>query len=335
MGNLFRRLRQQAKLWLGILTLVVGIAVFYDISSEAQSGKLMVDSGRLRSHLRTLATERYTNLALARTRAYLTQQLTTYGYEPTAQTFGSGNSAGTNLSIVRPGRQTPRQKILVGAHYDSVSGSPGADDNASGVATALEIARIFANYPTDKSLQVVFFDQEEFQPEGAGLVGSNAFVNIPANLDGLESAIILEMLGYACHEPGCQTYPPGLEQQNLPTQGDFIGVLGDTDHLDLLANFATEIENEPTETTLQAVTLPVAIGALPFMPDLFRSDHVPFWLKGIGAVMVSDTANFRNPHYHQESDTVASLDEVFLEQTANYIVARAEKLLQDSGEMPP
>ncbi|MBE9068123.1 M28 family peptidase [Leptolyngbya cf. ectocarpi LEGE 11479] len=330
MGNLFRR---QAGLWLGMIALVIGIAVFYDISSEAQSGKLMVDNERLRSHLHTLATKRYTNLALARTRAYLTQQLKTYGYEPISQTFGAGNSAGTNLSIVRPGTQTPQQKILVGAHYDSVSGSPGADDNASGVATALEIARIFANYPTHKSLQVVFFDQEEFQPEGAGLVGSNAFVNNPANLDGLESSIILEMLGYACHEPGCQTYPPGLEQQNLPTQGDFIGVLGDTDHLDLLATFATEIENEstaPTETTLQAVTLPVAIGALPFMPDLFRSDHVPFWLKGIGAVMVSDTADFRNPNYHQESDTVESLDEVFLEQTANYIVERVEKLLQGS-----
>lgn len=318
-----------------MIALVIGIAVFYDISSEAQSGRLMVDGERLRSHLHTLSTERYTNLALARTRAYLTQQLKTYGYEPTSQIFGAGNSVGTNLSIVRPGTQTPEQKILVGAHYDSVSGSPGADDNASGIATALEIARIFANYPTDKTLQVVFFDQEEFQPEGAGLVGSNAFVNNPANLDGLESTIILEMLGYTCHEPGCQTYPPGLEQQNLPTQGDFIGVLGDADHLDLLATFATEVEDEPTTTkALQAVTLPVPLGTLPLMPDLFRSDHVPFWIKGIGAVMVSDTANFRNPNYHQESDTLESLDRVFLEQTANYIVERVAKLLQDSWEMP-
>lgn len=329
MGNLFRR---QARLWLGMLVLVMGVVVFHDISSRAQSGTLIVDGERLRSHLHTLATERYTSLDLARTRAYLTQQLETYGYEPTAQTFGSDNSAGINLSIVRPGTQTPGQKILVGAHYDSVPGSPGADDNASSVATALEIARIFAHYPTDKTLQVVFFDQEELQPEGAGLLGSNAFVNNPANLEGLESSIILEMLGYACHEPGCQTYPPGLEQQNLPTIGDFIGVLGDTDHLDLLTTFATEVDNEPTASTeaLQAVILPVSLGALPFMPDLFRSDHVPFWLKGIGAVMVSDTANFRNPNYHQESDTVESLDRVFLEQTANYIVERVAKLLQDS-----
>lgn len=313
-----------------MLAVVIGIAVFHDISSEAQSEKLMVDGERLRSHLHTLATERYTNLDLARTRAYLTQQLRTYGYEPTSQTFGAGSSAGTNLSVVRPGTHAPGQKILVGAHYDSVLGSPGADDNASGIATALEVARIFANYPTNKTLQVVFFDQEELQPQGAGLIGSNAFVNEPVNLDGLESVVILEMLGYACHEPGCQTYPPGLEQQNLPTQGDFIGVLGDTDHLDLLTTFATEVEHELPTEALQAVTLPVSLGALPLMPDLFRSDHAPFWLQGIGAVMVSDTANFRNPNYHQESDIIESLDQVFLEQTANYVAERVETLLQGS-----
>lgn len=305
--------------------------MFYKVSSEAQSRELGVDSGRLRSHLIQFATERYTNLALARSRAYLIQHLQDYGYDPISQPFGTGDSAGINLSVVRPGTQIPEQKILVGAHYDSVPGSPGADDNASAVATALEIARIFAGHPTDKTLQIVFFDQEERQSEGAGLLGSSAFVKDATNLNGLESAVILEMLGYACYDPGCQTYPPGLEQYNLPPQGDFIGVIGDTDHPDLLAAFATDIENEsaePKEPLLKAVTLSVSVGSLPFMPDLFRSDHAPFWLKGIGAVMVSDTANFRNPNYHRDSDTVESLDLAFLEQTANYVVERVEKLLK-------
>lgn len=321
------KVRYRFGLGLGMLALAA-VFLLYGVSSLAQTRKLILDNGQLMGHMQRLATERYSDLELARTRAYLTQELEAYGYEPTKQVFGSGASRGTNLSILRPGTQTPEQKILVGAHYDSVAGSPGADDNASAVATALEIARIFADYSTDKTLQVVFFDQEELQPEGAGLLGSNAFVDEAANLEGLEGAVILEMLGYACYETGCQNYPSGLEQQNLPSQGDFIGVIGNTDHPELLAAFATG--TEPNDSALQAVTLPVPIGALPFMPDLFRSDHAPFWLKGIGAVMVSDTADFRNPHYHRPTDTVENLDMLFLEKTAQYVVERVANLLENS-----
>lgn len=325
---------QRLGLWLGLLTLVVSMIMVYWVSSATPLDQLVVDRIQLRSHLQTLVTERYTDLELARTRAYLVQQLRNYGYQPISQPFGTGDSAGINLSVIHPGTRTPEQKILVGAHYDSVAGSPGADDNASAVATVLEVARIFSTYPTDKTLQIVFFDQEERQPEGAGLFGSNAFVNEIANLNGLEGAVILEMVGYACHESGCQSYPPGIEQDSLPTQGDFIGVIGDSEHLELLNTFATDAEDiatTPSSTDLKAMTLPIPVGLLPFMPDLFRSDHAPFWLKGIGAVMVSDTANFRNPNYHQPSDTLESLDLIFLEQTAQYVVERVEQLLQISG----
>ena len=323
--------RNRVGLWLGLVVLITGLCLACGASLTAQAEGPVVDIGQMRSHLETIATERYDDLALARTRAYLIQQLETYGYEPVSQPFGSGDGAGVNISAVRLGRQDPGHKILVGAHYDSVAGSPGADDNASGVVAALEIARLFANYPTDKTLQVVFFDQEEFQPSGAGLLGSNAFVNEADNLEGLEGAVILEMLGYACYEPGCQSYPPELEQQNFPSRGDFIGVVGDAEHPDLLATFERSAM-EPDDSSadpdrLEAVTLSVPVAAVSFMPDLFRSDHVPFWLRGIGAVMVSDTANFRNPHYHQASDTVETLDWVFLEQTTAYVMGRVESLL--------
>ena len=321
MGNQVKRLGW----WLGALMLAIAMFVMYQVASTAQLQALAVNSTQLRTHLDQLATERYSDLALARTRAYLTQQLRSYGYELTTQPFGSGESIGANLSVIRPGTEDPGHKILVGAHYDSVQGSPGADDNASAVVAALEIARIFADYPTDKTLQVVFFDQEEYQPEGAGLLGSNAFVSEASNLEGLDGAVILEMVGYACYEAGCQSYPPGLEQEGFPDVGDFIGVIGDAEHPDFLAAFATA-----EEESLGAVTLPVPVGALPFMPDLFRSDHVPFWLKGVGAVMVSDTANFRNPNYHQSSDTLESLDLEFLEETTQYVVERLEQLLSVS-----
>ncbi|MEM9980443.1 MAG: M28 family peptidase [Cyanobacteria bacterium P01_D01_bin.2] len=324
-------LKNRVGLWLGLAVFITGLCLACGASLTAQAGGLVVDIGQMRSQLETIATERYSDLALARTRAYLIQQLETYGYEPVSQPFGTGDSAGVNISVVRVGRQDPGHKILVGAHYDSVAGSPGADDNASGVVAALEIARLFANYPTDKTLQVVFFDQEEFQPSGTGLLGSNAFVNEATNLEGLEGAVILEMLGYACYEPGCQSYPPGLEQQDFPSRGDFIGVVGDAEHPDLLATFDSSAvqPDDSSANRLEVVTLSVPLEALSLMPDLFRSDHVPFWLQGVGAVMVSDTANFRNPHYHQASDTAETLDWVFFEQTTAYVVGRVEGLLRD------
>lgn len=323
-----KQLRQRLGLCFGMVAIALFMAC--GVASNAELQSLNVDGELLRSHLRTLATERYNTSDLVRTSGYLTQQLRAYGYDPKLQEFGTGDSAGTNVSVLRPGTQTPDQKILVGAHYDTVAGSPGADDNASAVATALEIARIFANTPTEKTLQVVFFDQEEQQPNGEGLLGSRAFANQPANLTGLNSAVILEMLGYGCYEPGCQTYPPGLDLYNLPSQGDFISVIGNIDAPELLATFATPTDDLQTAATaLQSLTLPVPIDESSAIPDLFRSDHVPFWENGIGAVMISDTANFRNPHYHQPSDTVENLDMAFLEKTATFVVERLEKLLQE------
>ena len=312
---------------------------------------LTVDESQLMAHVTALAQPRFTLEDKVVARQYITEQLMRYGFNPQEQRYdNSDNGApdGVNIVATLAGTDPAAGAIVLGAHYDTMMDSPGADDNGSAIATLLEAARIFStaantlenatpaneaplnisrSYPA-RSLQLVFFDQEELQPEGAGLLGSNAFVGEANNLDGLESAVILEMLGYACYEPGCQRYPTGLEQQNFPSQGDFIGVIGDAEHPDLLAVFETSAGSEPAaDRPLRAVTLPVPVGALPFMPDLFRSDHVPFWLKGVGAVMVSATANFRNPNYHRSSDTVESLELDFLNQTTQYVVERLERLL--------
>ncbi|MEO0456718.1 MAG: M28 family peptidase [Cyanobacteria bacterium P01_A01_bin.114] len=289
---------------------------------SAPPSALSVEAGRLRSHLTTLSTERYLETELTAARSYLTDTLIDYGYEPEQHPFGAGATGGVNLIATRPGTDPEAGTLLVGAHYDTVQYSPGADDNASAVAATLEIARLFADYATPRTLKIVFFDQEELQPDGFGLLGSQAFVETEQNLAGLQGAVILEMLGYACEEAGCQQYPSGLPISNLPTQGNFLGALGDLPHPELLQAF--QAANTPE---LPIITLPVPVNGSETLPDLFRSDHVPFWQAGLGAVMVTDTADFRNPHYHLPTDTPDTLDEAFLQRGTQKIVEVISALL--------
>jgi hypothetical protein len=156
-----------------------------------------------------------------------------------------------------------------------------------------------------------------------------AFAADPANLRQIEGVINLDMVGYACYTPGCQQYPQGLPVTPPSIQGDFIAVVGDQEHLPLLNAF----QNQPPETELPpALTLPVPLKGL-LTPDVLRSDHAPFWAKNIGAVLVSDTANFRNPHYHQSSDTLATIDPTFLTGVTQRVVNVVHGLLNSQASL--
>ncbi len=225
---------------------------------------------------------------------------------------------------------------MLGAHYDSAVASPGADDNGSAIAAALEAARIFSSQsaalqtadanPAPKSLKIVFFDQEEQQPDGSGLLGSLAFTSVASNLANVKGAIILDMIGYACRIPGCQSYPERLPVVNVPDTGDFLAVLGLESHTDLLGSFMLSAKsNWPL-----VLTLPIPKLMLNVFPDLLRSDHAPFWEKGIPAVFVSDTANFRNPNYHTASDTPDTLDRSFFRGSSQHVVNAIAALLNQT-----
>lgn len=322
--------------WAALSALIVVLLGWgFGLHPFSQAGQsLQVNTERLVADLQTLAQERYTEAELADTRSYISRQLNLAGYAVEQQPFELQGVSGSNLIATRPGTDLTAGTFLVGSHYDSVQGSPGADDNASAVAAALEVARLFAHKPTSATLKVVFFDQEEQQPVGEGILGSTAFVLDETNLVGLRGAIVLEMVGYTCDTPGCQQYPEGLELDNRRDIGDFIGVIGDTQHPELLAAFAgpsaeSELADglESDADSLPIITLTVPISAAVFLPDLFRSDHAPFWIKGIGAVMVTDTADFRNPNYHQPTDTLASLDIDFLTRVTQKVVLTVETLL--------
>ena len=213
--------------------------------------------------------------------------------------------------------------MIVGAHYDSLPGTPGADDNASAVAALLELAawigpRLAAEGRPTARLQLAAYDQEE-----DGLVGSSRHSGTVAG--AVKGMISLEMLGYMDHRPGSQRLPPDLKGL-YPDVGDFIGVVG----------------NETARGLLEIVTaglkridgLPVESMAVPgdgtLLPVTRLSDHASFWDRGLPALMITDTSFFRNPHYHQATDTPATLDYAFLAKVTAGVCLGTWNLLSDA-----
>ncbi|MBE9093213.1 M28 family peptidase [Tychonema sp. LEGE 07203] len=281
-----------------------------------------IDPSQLWKHVENLAGEREGERDRAFARDYISQELKNLGFAPELQPFDRG----INVFTERKGTDSKAGAILVAAHYDTVPKSPGADDNATGVAVVLEVARLLGSRPTPRTLQVAFFDREEL-----GLLGSLAFAGSDARLKNLQGVVVLDMVGYACRAPGCQRYPEGLTAQPFleasgvtsPDKGEFIAVVGDAEHPLLLKTFA-ESRNADLPPV---VALPVPLKGL-LTPDVLRSDHAPFWYKGIGAVLVTDTANLRSPHYHQSTDTLATIDRPFFAGSAQIVVNATAKLLE-------
>lgn len=187
----------------------------------------------------------------------------------------------------------------------------------------LEAARLLSSHSTPRTLQLAFFDLEE-----AGLLGSKAFVTKTAHLKNLRGVIVMDMVGYACHTTGCQQYPPGLPVTPPTDKGDFLVVIGDTEHIPLLNTF----HNSHTANLPSVLTLPIPFKGL-LTPDTLRSDHAPFWYQGVGAVLVTDTANLRTPHYHQPSDTPENIDRPFFVGAAQRVVNATTQLLESSDAL--
>ncbi|MEG4012029.1 MULTISPECIES: M20/M25/M40 family metallo-hydrolase [unclassified Microcoleus] len=192
--------------------------------------------------------------------------------------------------------------IVIGAHYDTVPGTAGADDNATGVAVLLELARAIALQPLQYPVQLVAFDMEE-----AGCWGSKHHAaKYKQQQQSIRLMISLEMLGYCNNKPNSQSYPAGLKYF-YPNIGNFIALIGNLRTVrDMMA-----LSGNIRKSGQACEWLPVPNRGL-IVPDTRRSDHAPFWDNGYPAIMVTDTANMRNPHYHQASDKIETLDLDFL-----------------------
>ena len=213
------------------------------------------------------------------------------------------NLPGANNAIIAP--------IIIGAHYDAVPGTLGADDNATGVAVLLEMAEIFATHPLKYPVRLVAFDLEEY-----GLLGSTAYAKyLRDDRQQLRLMLSLEMLGYCDNEPGSQTYP-NLIKPFYSDRANFIALVGNLSALNDMLRLRKQMQQ--LGTPIEVLPDPSA-GKL--VPITGFSDHRPFWQQKYRAIMVTDTAMLRNPNYHKASDTIASLDLDFLTNTCHSLIA--------------
>jgi hypothetical protein len=238
----------------------------------------------------------------------IARQLHSYGYETELQ--------GAYANVVARSRHAPDAAcVLVGAHYDSVPDTPGADDNASAVAALLACAKALAQHVPERPVCFVCFNREE-----DGLLGSADFVRTMATEGkiSVREAHILEMVGYCDHRPGSQAIPTGLPIQ-VPDQGDFLGILANKDSTAMASAVLKAARTYCPE--FPVLSLKVYAGMEKLLPVLQRSDHIPFWKAGVPAIMWTDTSEFRNPHYHQPSDTPDTLDYEFLRTVSQILIA--------------
>jgi Zn-dependent M28 family amino/carboxypeptidase len=257
----------------------------------------------LHSHLQQITRDRNPFLATAGhfyAQHYIHQQLAQWG-KVEIHEFEFRGQVYKNLILNLPGLRSPSPPILIGAHYDTVPASPGADDNATGIAVLLELAKAIATQPAQRPIRLVAFDLEELG------VGSKAYAELLRQQgQKLRLMISLEMLGYCDRRPHSQRYPVPFLQRLYPNTGDFIALIGNLKTLPDLIRLSRNIR-----PSVPCQWLPVDNRGL-LIPDTRRSDHAHFWDQGYRAIMVTDTADLRNPHYHQGSDRLETLDLPFL-----------------------
>lgn len=286
---------------------------------------LSVLEQRLRQHVSTLAaTSRPPgSTAHRQAREYVHAHLQQAGFATEDVTYHTTLMPVPGINVLT--RPIPDRSelplVIVGAHYDSLAETPGADDNASAVAALLELAHWLGSSLRREEgwkarLQLAAYDQEE-----NGLFGSN---HHSGQVQGpLRGMISLEMLGYADHHPGSQHLPPQLAGL-YPDVGNFIGVVGNDTSLALL--------EAVTKGMKQVEGLPVECLSVPgegdLIPESRLSDHASFWDRGQPALMITDTSFFRNPHYHEPTDTPETLDYAFLARVTGAVCLAVRDLLR-------
>jgi Zn-dependent M28 family amino/carboxypeptidase len=247
---------------------------------------------------------------LATVEDFIEAELVSYGLKVESDYFWYRGTNFRNI-VGRSSAQHGASLIILGAHFDSVPGTPGADDNASGVAVLLEAARLLSRARLRSEVLFCAFNLEELN-----MIGSSYFAKKLKSAGGKVDAMVsLEMVGYTDTRPGSQKYPVGL-RAFYPDRGDFIGVIGNWNSTSLLRRFARHMR--------QVRGLPVETLSVPgnggLIPAVRLSDHSSFWDAGYPALMVTDTSFFRNPHYHGSTDTLETLNLDFMAKICEGVI---------------
>lgn len=238
---------------------------------------------------------------------FIEKEFLSLGWIVKSQAYETNGGTVRNLIVEQLGQARTKPCIVIGAHYDSVLGTPGADDNASGVAGLIESVRLLKNYSNQRTICFAAFAHEEPPYFLTRWMGSRQYAKLlQRDKTNVQVMFSLEMIGYA-GDTFKQSYPfPFLRQLGrYPKHGNYIA---------LVSNLRTR---QITKIVLDAMQGGCNIGveslAAPgFLPPLFLSDHAAFWKAGYPAIMVTDTAFLRNSHYHRGGDTDDTLNYDFL-----------------------
>jgi Zn-dependent M28 family amino/carboxypeptidase len=303
-------------LWLTGLVVVAALAgglYMFRMPGQSYSGPLSPLTPpeaeirqRLWRHVSTLAGDigerhlwRYEALdAAAR---YVHAALTRLGYEVTVQSFEVDGKTVKNLAAELPGTTRAEEIIVLGAHYDSVQDSPGANDNATGVAAVLELARLLASHSLARTVRFVAFVNEEMPFYRTDGMGSLVYARqARARAEHLVAMWSLETIGHYSDEPGSQQYPAPFGWF-YPDVGNFIGFIGNLASRGLLHRSIAAFRQH-TAFPSQGVAAPA------WLTGIAWSDHWAFWQAGYEALMITDTAPFRYAFYHTPGDTPEKID---------------------------
>ncbi len=286
-------------------------------------------TGRLHHLLEKIAFERNFETcpeSLLRVQSFIKEAFIGLGYDVREEPFFYRGKTFTNL-IASLDPEDSRPRWIFAAHFDAVPGSPGADDNASGVVALLEAARVFAEFRKKKTssgacrVEFAAFNLEEY-----GMIGSRAYAKkLKKKRSKILGMFSLEMVGYAAHSAGSQKMPVVLKAF-YPDAGNFIALVSNTSSKPLLDTTKKIFKIIPGLDT-QTLILP-ANGWV--FPDARLSDHSPFWDEGFPALLVTDTSFYRNPYYHTQDDRVETLDLNFLAKVTEAVSKTVCELASES-----
>jgi Zn-dependent M28 family amino/carboxypeptidase len=255
--------------------------------------------------------------------SFIEATLVSHGYGPLAQRFRVGRTEVRNIEIEIGGGARRDEIVVVGAHYDSEHGSPGANANASGVAALLELARLLHGTKPAKTLRLVWFVNTEAPYFLTEAMGSLQYVRrAAARGERIVAMYALESLGYYSGEPDSQRYPDPF-RIFYPSKGNFVAFVGNLGSRTLLHQSIAafrRVARVPSE----------AVAAPSFTPDIDGSDHAAFWQLGIPAVMLTDTGPYRYRWYHTEQDTPDRLEYA---QFARVVTGLRAMLAEMAGEL--
>lgn len=289
---------------IAVIALIIIAPMAYGIKPINNGQREMTQQSsveRLRQHVETLAGqigERnvFRPQALREAADYIEKVWKDQGYDVMRHEYDVKGERVTNLEVTRAGYAKTEEIVLVGAHYDSILGSPGANDNGSGVAAMLELSRYFATRQTERTLRFVAFVNEEPPFFKTNSMGSRVYAKmVRARGDNIRAMLCLETIGFYSDAPESQHYPP-LFNLFYPDTGNFIG---------FVSNFRSRPLLRKAVAAFRAASdFPIEhVATFGFVPGVDWSDHWSFWREGVPAIMITDTALYRYPYYHSLQDT--------------------------------